>query len=424
MAHADMKGALDGIRVVDLTTVILGPWASQMMGDMGADVIKVETLDGDITRKLGPHRNEGMAALFLATNRNKRSIALDLNQPEGLEALLAVIKTADVFIHNLRPKVCARLGLGYERFEKEQPDLVYCATYGFRADGPMADKPAYDDVIQAASGLADLQAAVSDQPRYVPTVMADKTTAYNVVSAVLAGLLRRARAGGGQSIEVPMFESLVDFVMVEHLYGASFDPPIDRMGYARILTTERKPYRTLDGHYLAVLPYTDQNWRDFFKVAGQEALYDKPCFATIATRVAHSSEIYALLEQIVATRTAADWQTDLDARHIPAMLVNTKEMLLESEQLNATGFWKMVDHPTEGRLRMTDPPIRFSASPSSIRRMPPQLGQQSAEILAEAGYSSDQIERLLRARVCLAARTPSDHRTTSTDPEHEKSYAS
>lgn len=424
MAHADMKGALDGIRVVDLTTVILGPWASQMMGDMGADVIKVETLDGDITRKLGPSRHPGMAALYLAANRNKRSIALDLNRPEGMDALLAVIKTADVFIHNLRPKVCTRLGLGYERFVQTQPDLIYCATYGFRADGPMADKPAYDDVIQAASGLADLQAAVSDQPRYVPTVMADKITAYNVVSAVLAGLLRRARVGGGQSIEVPMFESLVDFLMVEHLYGASFDPPIDRMGYARILTTERKPYRTLDGHYLAVLPYSDQNWRDFFRIAGRPEIYDEPCFASIAIRVAHSNEIYARLEQIVATRTAVDWQRELDAAQIPAMLVNTKEMLLESEQLNATGFWKMVDHPTEGRLRMTDPPIRFSASPSSIRRMPPQLGQHSAEILVEAGYSSDQIERLLSAEVCLAARTPSDPSTTSTDPEHEKSHAS
>ncbi|MGO4395824.1 CaiB/BaiF CoA transferase family protein [Variovorax sp. M-6] len=397
-----MKGALDGIRVVDLTTVILGPWATQMLGDMGADVIKVETLDGDITRKLGPYRSEGMAALYLATNRNKRSIALDLNQPEGLEALRAIVRTADVFIHNLRPRVCARLGLEYERFAQDQPDLIYCATYGFRADGPMADKPAYDDVIQAASGLADLQAAVSDQPRYVPTVMADKITAYNVVSAVLAGLLRRAQAGGGQAIEVPMFESLVDFVMVEHLYGACFEPPIDRMGYARILTTERKPYRTLDGHYLAVLPYTDQNWRDFFRVAGRKELNDDPIFATIASRVAHSSEIYARLEQIIATRAAADWQRELDAAQIPAMRVNTKEMLLESEQLQATGFWKMVEHPSEGMLRMTDPPIRFSASPSSIRRTPPRLGEQSVEILTEAGYPAARIEKLLQSRVSIA----------------------
>ncbi len=424
MARVETKGALDGIRVVDLTTVILGPWATQMLGDMGADVIKVETLDGDITRQLGPHRHEGMAALYLATNRNKRSIALDLNQAEGREALFAIVKTADVFIHNLRPKVCARLGLGYEHFAQAQPDLIYCATYGFRADGPMADKPAYDDVIQAASGLADLQAAVSDQPRYVPTVMADKITAYNVVSAVLAGLLRRTRAGGGQSIEVPMFESLVDFTMVEHLYGACFDPPIDRMGYARILTTERKPYRTLDGHYLAVLPYTDQNWRDFFRVAGREDLNGRPCFESIATRVANSSEVYALLEQIVATRAADDWERDLDAVQVPAMRVHTKETLLDDKQLNATGFWREVEHPTEGTLRMTDPPVRFSASPSSIRRTPPLLGEQSAEILAEAGYPAPRIEQLFRSRVSLSQAAPTSTRPTSTDSEHEKSHAS
>ncbi|QHE87866.1 CaiB/BaiF CoA transferase family protein [Hydrogenophaga sp. BPS33] len=424
MARVESKGALDGIRVVELTTVILGPWAAQMLGDMGADVIKVETLEGDITRQLGPRRNEGMAALYLATNRNKRSIALDLTRPEGREALLAIVKTADVFIHNLRPKVCARLGLGYEHFAQEQPGLIYCATYGFRADGPMADKPAYDDVIQAASGLADLQAAVSDQPRYVPTVMADKTTAYNVVSAVLAALLRRGRTGVGQAIEVPMFESLVDFVMVEHLYGAGFEPPLDRMGYARILTTERKPYRTLDGHYLAVLPYTDQNWRDFFRVAGREDLFARSCFASIATRVANSSEVYALLEQIVATRSADDWERDLDAVQVPAMRVHTKETLLDDPQLNATGFWRSVEHPTEGRLRMTDPPVRFSESPSSIRRLPPLLGEQSAEILAEAGYAAPHIEQLFRSRVSLCKAAASSTRTSSTDTAHEPSHAS
>ena len=190
-----MTGALDGIRIVDLTTVILGPWATQMLGDMGADVIKVETLAGDIARQLGPRRNDGMAALYLSANRNKRSLTLDLNQRAGRDALFAVIRTADVFVHNMRPKVSSRLGLGYEHFAQHLPELIYCATYGFRRDGPMADKPAYDDVIQAASGVADLQGAISDQPRFVPTVIADKTTAYNVVSAILAGLFRRERVG-------------------------------------------------------------------------------------------------------------------------------------------------------------------------------------------------------------------------------------
>lgn len=396
-----MTGALDGIRVVDLTTVILGPWATQMMGDMGADVIKVETPGGDVTRQLGPRRNEGMAALYLATNRNKRSIALDLNQKAGREALLAIVRTADVFVHNMRPKVSNRLGLGYEHFAERQPDLVYCATYGFRREGPMADKPAYDDVIQAASGMTDLQGAISDQPRFVPTVIADKTTAYSVVSAILAALLCRERGGGGQSIEVPMFECMVDYVMVEHLYGAVFDPPIDRMGYARILNTSRKPYATRDGHFLAVLPYTDENWRSFFRIAGREELMGDPCFASVSTRVANSQKIYGLLEEIISTRTASQWQQDLDAAQVPVMVVNTKEMLLQNEQLNATGFWRMVEHPSEGRLRMTDPPVRFSGSPSSLRRPAPRLGEQSAEILAEAGYSSAQAETLFASGASL-----------------------
>ena len=393
-----MAGTLEGIRVVELTTVILGPWASQMLGDMGADVIKIETPGGDTTRHLGPHRNEGMASLFLATNRNKRSIVLDLTQETGREALFKVIATADVFLHNMRPKVARKLGLEYEKFEEAYPDLVYCATYGFRRDGPLADKPAYDDIIQAASGLADLQTITSDQPRYVPTIMADKTTAYNVVSAILAGLLKRERGGGGQAIEVPMFETLVDFVMVEHLYGACFEPPIAKMGYTRILNAERKPYATKDG-FLAVLPYTTENWRALFEIAGREDLIEDPRFVDLPTRVKHSQEIYRLLAEFIATRTSAEWQRDLDAANVPVMVVSTKEMLLENEQLHASGFWRMEEHPTEGKLRMTDPPIRFSKTPSTVRRLPPQLGEQSVEILAEAGYSESEIEELLVAKV-------------------------
>lgn len=397
-----MAGALDGIRVVDLTTVILGPWATQMLGDMGADVIKIETPAGDTTRNLGPRRNEGMASLYLATNRNKRSIVLDLTQQAGRDALFRIVGTADVFLHNMRPKVARKLGLDYEKFAAAYPDLIFCATYGFRKDGPMADNPAYDDIIQAASGLADLQTVTSDQPRFVPTIMADKTTGYNVATAILAALVAKERGAGGQAIEVPMFETLVDFVMVEHLYGAAFEPPIDQMGYQRLLNTARRPYATKDG-YLAVLPYTDDNWRRLFEISGRDDLIGDPRFADIAARVRNSQEVYDLLGQIVATRTSAEWKRDLDDAGIPVMAVNTKEELLQNEQLQASGFWRLEEHPTEGTLRMTDPPTRFSKTPSTVRSLPPHLGQQSAEILAEAGYSEGEVDELLAAGVTRQA---------------------
>lgn len=379
-----MSGPLDGIRVIDLTTVVLGPWATQMLGDMGADVIKIETPAGDTTRHTGPRKSPTMGPLFMSANRNKRSVILDLTSEAGRDALFRIVETADVLVHNFRPQVMEKLKLEYSEFTTRFPNLIYCATYGFRKDGPKANNPAYDDIIQAASGLADLQTITSDQPRYVPTIMADKTTAFNVVSAVLGALFARERGAEGQEIEVPMFESLVDFVMVEHLYGAVFDPPMGQMGYARLLNTMRKPYATKDG-YLAVLPYTDENWRALFNIVGREDLKDDPRFVDLATRIQYSEEIYGLLEEIVATRTNAEWLDLLSRANIPVQPVLSKEELLVDEQLEASGFWVFKDHPTEGRIRMTDPLIRFSKTPSTIRRLPPLLGEHTAEILREVG---------------------------------------
>jgi crotonobetainyl-CoA:carnitine CoA-transferase CaiB-like acyl-CoA transferase len=396
--NSAMTGTLDGIRVVDLTTVILGPWAAQTLGDMGADVIKIETPNGDTTRHMGPKKNPGMGSLFMSTNRNKRSIVLDLKTREGKDALLKIVDTADVFMHNMRPKVAKKLELSYERFTANNPNLIYCAAYGFRADGPLADSPAYDDIIQAASGIAGLQAVVSDQPRFVPTIIADKTTSYNVVSSILAALFCRERQGNGQSIEVPMFESLVDNVMIEHLYGAAFEPPAGKMGYARLLNTGRRPYATKDG-FLAVLPYSDENWRRMFELAGRNDLKDDPRFSSQAARVDNSQEVYDLLGEMIAERTTEEWQRDLQAASIPVMSVNSLEDLLDNEQLKASGFWRLEEHPSEGTVRMTDPPIRFSKNPSNFRRMQPKLGEHSKEILTDAGFSRAEIATLFETGV-------------------------
>lgn len=387
-----MAGPLDGMRIVDLTTVILGPWATQTLGDMGADVIKVETPQGDTTRHIGARVNPGMASFFMSTNRNKRSVILDLRQQEAREALFRLVGTADVFVHNMRPSVAAKLGLEDDTFSRAYPNLIYVKTYGFRGDGPMGSKPAYDDVIQAASGITDIQTVVSEgeEPRFVPSIVADKTSSLQLVSAVLAALLHRERTGEGQVVEVPMFESLVDYLMVEHLGGETFDPPVAPMGYERLLNKMRKPYRTRDG-YLCILPYTDRNWRDMFALCGREDLVSHPHFADQAARTTHSAQVYAFLDEVAKSRTTAQWQAALDARNIPNQRVNTKEDLLQDEQLLATGFWRFADHPSEGRIRMTDPPVRYSRSPSTIRRLQPALGEHSAEVLAEAGYSTDEI---------------------------------
>lgn len=393
-----MPGALDGIRILDLSTVILGPWAGQTLGDMGADVIKVETPGGDTTRQLGPQANPGMAALYMGANRNKRSIVLDLTQPEGRDALLALAKDADVLLHNLRPQVVEKLKLEYEHFEAVNPNIIYCATYGFRKGGPYTHKPAYDDIIQAACGTADLQKAVAGEPRYLPTIVADKTTSMAVVSAITAALFARERHGGGQAIEVPMFETLVSYVMVEHLNGEGFLPARGPTGYARLLNPHRRPYATKDG-YLAVLPYTDDNWQKFFKVAGRDDLAKDERFKNLSSRLEHIAILYGLLGEIVATRTSAEWQRDLGEVNVPVMIVNSPDSLLTDPQLQATGFWREFDHPTEGKLRMTDPPVRFSKTPSDIRRLQPRLGEHSEEILGEAGYSKDDVTRMLEAGV-------------------------
>jgi len=390
-----MAGPLAGVRILDCTSVVLGPWAAQQLGDLGADVIKIEPPEGDTTRQLGPRRNPGMAAFYLGCNRNKRSIVLDLKKDDGRKALFKLAETADVLMHNYRPEPAARLGVSYEALAKINPRLIYLATYGYRADGPMGPKAAYDDIIQAASGMASLQTVVAGAPRFLPTIVADKTSSNGVVAAVLAALYEREKSGQGQAIEVPMFETLVAYVMVEHLYGETFRPAApEGAGYRRLLNKERRPYPSKDG-FFALLPYTDANWREFTELVGRSDIMADPRFASLATRLANIEVVYATLAEICATRTNAEWIALLKPSNIPHGPVQTLEDLLHDEQLEATGFWKEVEHPTEGPIRMTDIPPRFSRTKPEVRRLQPNLGEHSREILAEAGYGEGEIEALL-----------------------------
>jgi crotonobetainyl-CoA:carnitine CoA-transferase CaiB-like acyl-CoA transferase len=385
---------LNGVRIIDCTTVVLGPWAGQQLGDLGADVIKVEPPDGDTTRQLGPMRNPGMGAFYLAVNRNKRSIVLDLKQESARQVLLKLASKADVLLHNYRPRAAKRLGLSYDMFHAVNPGIIYVGTYGFRASGPYADKPAYDDIIQAASGLASLQSALTGEPRFVPTIVADKTSSMTLFAAVLAALYHKARTGEGQQVEVPMFESLAAWVMVEHLYGESFVPAVETVGYKRVLSPHRKPFKTKDGH-LAILPYTDQNWRDFFTIAGRQDLLDDPRFKSLASRLRHIDFLYGEVAKIALTRTNAEWLAELDRANIPGMTVNSLESLLRDPHLEATGFWQEMKHPSEGPMRLPGIPAAYGKTPADIRRHPPRLGEHTLEVLREAGLSTAEIDALL-----------------------------
>jgi crotonobetainyl-CoA:carnitine CoA-transferase CaiB-like acyl-CoA transferase len=395
-----MPGPLTGVRVVDLTSVVMGPYATQILGDMGADVIKIEAPEGDVCRHLTPSRNRGMSAAFLNLNRNKRSVALDLKREDERQVLLDLISGADVFVTTVRPQAMRKLGLDYESLRERNPRLIYCGAYGFSEEGPYAGRPAFDDIIQAMSGIAALQGAHVDSrgendasgPRYVNTIFADKTVGCVVAYAVAMALYERERSGRGQAIEVPMFETMVSFTLIEHLAGETFCPARGGMGYKRVLSEHRKPYRTKDG-YIGLLPYTAEQWARFFKAAGKPEMASDPRVTDPALRSLKIAELYGMLAEIVAERATAEWVEILRAADLPMTPVLAPEDLLEDEHLQALGFFQREEHPTEGEVRTIGVPVRFSRTPGEIRRLAPRLNEHREEILKEAKNPSPDSSR-------------------------------
>jgi crotonobetainyl-CoA:carnitine CoA-transferase CaiB-like acyl-CoA transferase len=397
--------ALNGIRVLDLTAYLLGPFATQILGDMGADVIKVESHEGDIVRGIGPTRSPGMGGIFQQNNRNKRSIVLDLKQPAGRDALLRLAATADVFVHNMRPAAMARLGLSYEAVAAVNAGIVYASAVGFGQDGPYAARPALDDLMQGMSGIAGLYARASGgEPRYIPMAMADRYTGTVLVNAILGALVHKLRTGQGQALEVPMFESLAQGVLGDHLMGHSFDPPLGPPGYPRHLSPDRRPFRTLDGWLCAFL-ISDGQWRAVLERLGQPELMQDPRFSSLQARTEHSREVYAWLDATFRTRSTEQWLALLGEADVPAGPLHTLESLLEDPHLKAVGFFQRLEHPTEGTLVTLRPPSRWSRTPAEVRLPPPHLGEHSAELLAQAGYSRADIDALVAAGVTVAPRS-------------------
>jgi crotonobetainyl-CoA:carnitine CoA-transferase CaiB-like acyl-CoA transferase len=413
VAQGPGQGPLAGVKVLDLTTVIMGPFATQILASLGADVVKVESPEGDNMRHVGPMVNPGMGYIFLQANQGKRSLVLDLKQDAAREAVLRLAERCDVLITNVRPQALERLGLDAQAVQARNPRLIHVSCCGFDQDGPYAARPAYDDLIQGATGIPWLmQQYGAEAPSYAPVTLSDRVTGLHAVYAVTAALYAREKTGVGQAVVVPMFEAMTQFVLGDHLAGLSFEPPRGDPGYARLLTTHRRPYRTADG-YLCVLIYNDKHWRSFFAAIGEtEGLARDARFATHSARAANIDAVYAEVGRLMAERSTAEWQRLLDAADVPNMPMHGPQELLNDPHHAATGFIRTVDHPTEGRLRSAGVPTRWSGTPPAADASPaPRLGEHTQTLLHELGYDDAAIAAMVASGACVAAEPTSKEPT-------------
>ena len=397
----EATGPLKGVRILDMTSVVFGAYATQMLGDLGAEVIKVEFPGGrrggggDIMRWAGHGQPDGpddLGPIFMTINRNKRSVLLDVREPEAKTALEQLIRSCEVFAVSVRYEGLRRLGLDYDTVRALRPDIIYVHGAGYGADGPYAGEPAYDDLIQSASGFADLLPRTDGDatPRLIPSLVADKVSGHFMVQAILAALFHHQRTGEGQFVEVPMLECMTSFNLAEHFFGHVYDPPTGPWAYTRVANPQRKPYRTRDG-YIGLLPYTDAQWDQFFDAAGMGETFGKdPRFADYRARVTHIRELYALVETVTPTRTTDEWLALLKPLQIPVVKMNRLDELLDDPHLEAVGLFERYEHPEAGAYMAMRPPLRFSVTPTNIRRHPPRLGEHTSEVLAELDTETEE----------------------------------
>ncbi|MDM0111402.1 CoA transferase [Variovorax sp. J22R133] len=395
MTEKKSSQPLAGVRIVDLSSIVLGPLATLTLAGLGAEIIKVEATEGDNVRLAGSALHDDMGHVFLHGNRGKQSVVLHLKKPAAREALLRLVADADVFLCNVRPAAMRRLGLGPEVLQEVNPRLIQVTACGYGSRGPLADKPAYDDLIQGAVGIpALMQQYTGDAPGYVPLSLVDRVAGLHAVYAVTAALYARERSGEGQYVEVPMFESAAHFVLADHLAGATFEPGVGPAGYDRLLSTHRRPYRTADGH-LCVLIYNDKHWRAFFAAIGQPELFEQDArFSTQRHRSMNIHEVYGFVASVMPSHTTAQWRSLLDEADIPNQVPATLDELIDHPQLKASGLVGEETHPTEGRLRTLGSPTYWNETPAPPLSPAPRLGEHTCDVLARLGYSADELKAM------------------------------